>query len=77
MTQQSNPLPRTRAALERLAEAIAGLEHSANQSNQVKAKLAADLAAIKSEKEALQQVVDSVSSRLDGAIERVAALLEG
>lgn len=77
MTQQSNPLPRSRAALERLAEAIAGLEQSANESGRARAKLAADLAAIKTEKEALQQVVDSVSARLDGAIERVAALLEG
>lgn len=77
MTQQSNPLPRSRAALERLAEAVAGLERRLSETGQSNARLAAELAAVKAEKAALQDVVDSVSTRLDGAIERVANLLEG
>lgn len=77
MTQHTNPLPRSRAALERLAEAVAGLDRTLAETGDVSAQLAADLAAVKAEKAALQQVVDSVSTRLDGAIERVQNLLEG
>lgn len=77
MIQQSNPLPRSRAALERLAEAVAGLERKLKDTGDSHARVAAELAAAKTEKAALQDMVDSVSARLDGAIERVENLLEG
>ncbi|GEM_PF-6878247 len=77
MTQHTNPLPRSRAALERLAEAVAGLDRAVAETGEMTTQMATELAAVKTEKAALEQVVDSVSARLDGAIERVQNLLEG
>jgi len=77
VTQHTNPLPRSRAALERLAEAVAGLDRAVAETGEMTTQMATELAAVKTEKAALEQVVDSVSARLDGAIERVQNLLEG
>lgn len=69
-------LPKTKAALERLALSVARLERAAAGRAETDARLAAELEAARAEHAALRQVVDQVTARLDGAIGRVQTALE-
>lgn len=76
MSKSGISLPRTRAALERLAQSVTRLEGVQALHEDADASLAAELAAAQAEHAALQQVVATVSDRLDGAISRLEAALE-
>lgn len=76
MTTKSIALPRTQLALERLAQSVIKLETALAERSQLDGGLAAELEAARADQAALQQVVDAVSERLDGAIGRLRSALE-
>jgi hypothetical protein len=72
---KSIALPRTQAALERLAQSVIRLEAAVAELGRDD-DMAAELEAARAEQAALQQLVDTVSDRLDGAIGRLRTVLE-
>ncbi len=69
-------LPHTRTALEHLAQAVSRLEAALDARGELDAALSAELDAARADQAALRQVVDTVSERLDGAIDRLQTALE-
>ncbi len=70
--QKATPVERARKQLD---EAVARLE-AAVEARADENGLAADLAAMRNRNAALKDVTDTVSARLDGAINRLRAVLE-
>lgn len=63
-------------AVERLARAIDRLETAVGRRLSTDHRLTAELARERSERQRLDRLNDTVGSRLDGAIERIRAVLE-
>lgn len=76
MTKSGLSLPRTRVALESLAQSVGRLEGALAARAQLDEQMVTELEAARAEQEALQQVVGTVSERLDGAILRLQTALE-
>lgn len=76
MSSKTIALPRTQAALERLAQSVITLETTLAEGGGGNESLVAELEAARAEQAALQQVVDLVTGRLDGAIGRLRTVLE-
>ena len=76
MTKSGLSLPRTRVALERLAQSVGRLEGAVAARTELDERLVSELEAARAEQEALQEVVGTVSDRLDGAILRLQTALE-
>lgn len=73
---KSIALPRTQAALERLAQSVIRLETTLAERGRDEDGMAAELEAARAEQAALQQLVETVTERLDGAIGRLRTVLE-
>ncbi|WP_142848775.1 hypothetical protein [Telmatospirillum sp. J64-1] len=69
-------LPRTRTALARLEAALGRLEAASIQAGKVEDGLVAELAQAREQYAALQELTETVSDRLDAAIDQLQTVLE-